>query len=111
MLVLRKQTQPVPLLVARSGQIDVPLTGQPTSIELPLDGKPKANCRVASWLGDGSQRPFDWRYRLSIASSGLIERKGRGLVKEAYAGHFVAILPIPHGSGARPIFGALAPSV
>jgi hypothetical protein len=36
---------------------------------------------------------------------------GRGLVKEAYAGHLVAILAIPHGSGARPIFGVLAPSV
>jgi hypothetical protein len=75
-LVLRKQTQPVPLIVTSSGQIDVPRTGQPTNIDLATGRKGQGELQVASWLGDSSQRPFSWRYQLSVASGGLIERKG-----------------------------------
>ncbi len=76
-LVLRRQTRPVPLIVTSSGQIDVPRTGEPVSIDLATGRKAHGELQVASWFGDSDHRPFDWRYLLSLPSGGLIERKGQ----------------------------------
>jgi hypothetical protein len=46
------------------------------SIDLATGRKAHGELQVASWLGDNSQRPFNWRYQLSAASGGFIKRKG-----------------------------------
>lgn len=76
-LVLRKQGTVVPLTFVSSRQIDVPATGRPLVINLATGQKGQSGLEVASWLGDTNQRPFYWRYQLSVPGGGLIERKGQ----------------------------------
>lgn len=76
-LVLRKQGTVVPLTFVSSRQIDVPATGQTLGIDLATGQKGPSGLEVSSWLGDISQRPFNWRYQLSVPGGGLIERKGQ----------------------------------
>jgi hypothetical protein len=38
--------------------------------------KGQGDLQIESWIGDSSQRRFDWRYRLSVPGGGLIERRG-----------------------------------
>jgi post-segregation antitoxin (ccd killing protein) len=76
-LVLRKQGQTEPLIARRSGQIDVPKTGQPVRIDLATGRSgDQGNLQIASWVGDYNQSRFDWRYQLSVPGGGIIERKG-----------------------------------
>lgn len=76
-LVLRKQGNPLSLIFTSSRQFDVPKTGQPLSIDLTTGRTNQGHLQVASWIGNSSQQPFDWRYQLSILGGGLIERKGQ----------------------------------
>ncbi len=76
-LMLRKQGMAVPLIFISSRQIDVPATGQTLGIDLATGQKGQGGLEVASWLGDTNQRPFNWRYQLSVPGGGLIERKGQ----------------------------------
>lgn len=73
-LVLRKQGQTVPLIAARSGQINVPKTGEPIAIDLATGRSGTGDLKVASWVGNGDGDRFDWRYQLSIPSGGLAAR-------------------------------------
>lgn len=74
-LVLRKQGQTAELIMLRSSQIIVPKTGQTVSIDLATGRLGDGDLHLSSWVGDTSQRRFDWRLRLSIPGGGLIERK------------------------------------
>ena len=47
------------------------------SIDLATGRTGQGSLQVASWIGDSKQRPFDWRYLLSVAGGGLVERKGQ----------------------------------
>ncbi len=76
-LVLHKQGQTVPLNFTSSRQIDVPRSGQPISIDLATGKVGQGNLQVTSWLGNTNQRPFDWRYQLSVPGGGLVERTGQ----------------------------------
>ncbi len=75
--VLQKKGLADPLIPVDGGQIDIPRTGEPFSIDL-ATGKPgHGDLQVETWIGDSSQRRFDWRYRLSVPGGGLAERKGQ----------------------------------
>jgi hypothetical protein len=75
--VLQKKGLAEPLIRAGGGQIDIPRTGEPLSIDL-ATGKPgRGDLQIEAWIGDSSQPRFDWRYRLSIPGGGLHERKGQ----------------------------------
>lgn len=76
-LVLHKQGQAVPLIATKSGQIDVPKTGQPVIISLMSGRIGNGELHVASWVSDSNQHRFDWRYQLSVPGGGLIERTGQ----------------------------------
>jgi hypothetical protein len=75
-LVLRKQEEAVPLLRAKTGQIDVPKAGEPVMINLTNGRIGEGPLQVASWIVGGEERPFDWRYALAIPGGGLVERTG-----------------------------------
>ena len=73
--VLQKKGLAEPLIRAGGGQIDIPRTGEPLSIDL-ATGKPgRGDLQIEAWIGDSSQPRFDWRYRLTIPGGGLLERK------------------------------------
>jgi len=74
-LVLRKQGLTAQLITVRSGQIIVPKTGQAVNVDL-TTGRPGQNgLQMSSWVGDATQRRFDWRLRVAVPGGGLIERK------------------------------------
>ncbi|HEY5812834.1 MAG TPA: carboxypeptidase-like regulatory domain-containing protein [Terrimicrobiaceae bacterium] len=75
--LLHKMGETEPLIQVSSRQFDVPSTGQAVSIDLATGRTGQGNLQVAAWIGDDSQRRFDWRYQLSIPGGGLIERKGQ----------------------------------
>ena len=75
--LLHKGGNTEPLIQVSSRQIDVPRTGQTMSIDLATGRTGQGSLQVASWIGDSKQRPFDWRYLLSVAGGGLVERKGQ----------------------------------
>ncbi len=75
--ILQKMGTTESLIRVSSRQIDVPRTGQPMSINLATGRTGQGNLQVTSWIGDSKQRPFDWRYHLSVPGGGLIERKGQ----------------------------------
>jgi hypothetical protein len=76
LFILQKQGLTEPLIRAGGGQIDVPRTGQPLNIDL-TTGKPgRGELQVETWIGDSSQRRFDWRYKLTVVGGGLLERNG-----------------------------------
>jgi len=75
--VLQKKGLAEPLIRAGGGQIDIPRTGEPLSIDL-ATGKPgRGDLQIEAWIGDSSQPRFDWRYRLTIPGGGLLERRGQ----------------------------------
>lgn len=75
-LVLRKQGQTAQLISVSSGQIIVPKTGTAVDVDL-TTGRPGQNgLQVSSWVGDTTQRRFDWRLRMAVPGGGLIERRG-----------------------------------
>jgi hypothetical protein len=74
-LVLRKKGQLAPLLSSRTGQIDVPKTGQPVRIDLTSDRAGRGDLQIAAWLGDTSKTRFEWRYEVSVPRGGILERK------------------------------------
>ena len=76
MLILRKQGQTVPLIFRRTGQIDIPRTGEPVNIDLAKGRIDRGELQVASWVNKSNQRRFDWRFDLSILGGGLTERTG-----------------------------------
>jgi len=76
-LVLHKQGQTEPLIAKTTGQINVPRTGQPISVDLASGRVGQGDLKIASWVGDYSQRQFDWKYQLSVPGGGIVERKGR----------------------------------
>ena len=73
--LLHKGGATEPLIQVSSRQIDVPRTGQTMSIDLATGQTGQGSLQVASWIGDSKQRRFDWRYLLSVAGGGLVERK------------------------------------
>ncbi|HEY5812892.1 MAG TPA: carboxypeptidase-like regulatory domain-containing protein, partial [Terrimicrobiaceae bacterium] len=75
--LLHKMGETEPLIQVSSRQFDVPPTGQTVSIDLATGRTDRGNLQVASWIGNNKQRPFDWRYQLSVPGGGLIERKGQ----------------------------------
>ena len=75
--LLHKMGETEPLIQLSSRQIDVPRTGETMSIDLATGRTGKGNLQVTSWIGDSKQRPFDWRYLLSIPGGGLVEREGQ----------------------------------
>jgi len=75
--VLQKRGISEPLIRAEGGQIDVPRTGEPLTIDLATGRPGRGDLRIETWVGDSSQRRFDWRYRLSVPGGGLAERKGQ----------------------------------
>jgi hypothetical protein len=75
--VLQRMGITEPLVKVGSRQIDVPKTGEPLSIDLGTTESRHGNIQVESSLGNTRQRPFDWRFRLSVPGGGLTERKGR----------------------------------
>lgn len=75
-LVLHKQGDVASLIFHGNRQIDLPSTGRPLKIELATGQKDQGQLEVASWLGDTNQRPFNWRYQLSVLGGGILERKG-----------------------------------
>jgi hypothetical protein len=75
--VLQKMGVTEPLVRVSSRQINIPATGQPTSIDLTTGRTGRGNVQLESWIGDSSQRRFDWWYRLSVPGGGLIERQGQ----------------------------------
>jgi len=75
--VLQKMGVTEPLVRVSSRQINIPATGQPISIDLTTGRTGRGNVQLESWIGDSSQRRFDWRYRLSVPGGGLIERQGQ----------------------------------
>ena len=75
--VLQKMGEPVSLIFVSSRQVDVPRAGQSVSINLAGEQAVEGNLQMSSWIGDSNQRPFDWRYQLSIPGGGLIERKAQ----------------------------------
>lgn len=75
-LVLRRQGQTVPLIFKRTGQIDIPRTGEPVNIDLATGRIDRGELQVASWVTESTQRRFDWRFDLSILGGGLTERTG-----------------------------------
>jgi len=76
-LVLHKQGKTEALITGKSGQIIVPKTGQPVSIDLATGQVGQGGMQIASWVGDNNQQRYDWRYQLSIPGGGLVERKGQ----------------------------------
>jgi hypothetical protein len=66
-----------PLIRVSSRQIDVPGTGQSMNIDLVTGRIGQGHLQVVSWIGDSKQRPFDWRFQLSVPGGGLVERKGQ----------------------------------
>lgn len=72
--VLQKGGKTEPLVHVSSRQIDVPMAGQPLKIDLATGRSGGGSLEVQSWLGNVDQRPFDWRFRLSVSGGGLIER-------------------------------------
>ena len=75
--VLQKRGLADPLIPIDGGQIDVPRTGEPLSIDFATGRPGHGDLQVETWIGDSSQRRFDWRYRLSVPGGGLVERKGQ----------------------------------
>ena len=75
--LLQKRGSADALIQIDSGQIDIPRTGEPLSIDF-VTGKPGCgDLQVETWIRDSSERRFDWRYRLSVPGGGLAERKGQ----------------------------------
>jgi len=75
--VLHKAGVPVALYKGSFGQVDIPKTGQPLSVNLANGRTGQGDLKLASWIGDSTKRPFDWRYQLSVDGGGLVERKGQ----------------------------------
>jgi hypothetical protein len=63
-------------LAAKTRQIEVPRTGQAVNISLVTGRAGEGELEIGSWVAGGEQRPFDWRYMLTIRGGGLIERTG-----------------------------------
>lgn len=76
-LVLRKKGETEPLIFVSSRQIDIPLTGQPTTIDVATGRTGQGALQITSWLGDTKQARFDWRYQLNLPGGGLVERTGQ----------------------------------
>jgi len=76
-LVLLKQGQSERLIFTSSRQIEVPRMGRPINIDPTTGETGEGGLEVTSWIGNTSQRPFDWRYQLSVPGGGLVERKGQ----------------------------------
>jgi hypothetical protein len=89
--LLHKMGETEPLIRVSSRQIDVPRTGQTMSIDLATGRTGQGSLQVASWIGDSKQRPFDWRYLLSVPGGGLVERKGQFDFEAPAAGYQPAI--------------------
>jgi len=75
--LLQKKGLADPLIPVDGGQIDIPRTGEPLSIDFATGRPGHGDLQVETWIGDSSQRRFDWRYRLSVPDGGLAERKGQ----------------------------------
>ena len=73
-LVLRKQGQTVPLIAVRTGQINVPKTGQPVTVDLATGRIGIGDLQITSWVGSSHSGRFGWRYQLSLPSGGLVVR-------------------------------------
>ncbi|MEP6821053.1 MAG: carboxypeptidase-like regulatory domain-containing protein [Chthoniobacterales bacterium] len=75
-LVMRKRGEADALITVRSGQIEVPPTGEPIRVDLGSGATGEGDLELSSWIGDPSQRRYDWRYQLRIRSGGFVEREG-----------------------------------
>jgi hypothetical protein len=75
--VLHKMGVTEPLIKVDSRQIDVPKTGEPLSIDLGRRQSARGDMQIEASLGNTTQRPFDWRFRLSVPGGGLADRKGQ----------------------------------
>lgn len=73
--VLRKKGIADSLIHVSSRQINVLDNGRSLNIDLSTGLAGRGNLQLESWIGDSSQRRFDWRYRLSVPGGGLVERK------------------------------------
>ena len=75
--VLVKMGETEPLIKVSQRQFELPKDGTPIFINFTTGKKSSSdvgNLKVESWLGDTTQRKFDWHFRWSIPSGGLIER-------------------------------------
>lgn len=77
LLILRKRGAAEPLVAITSRQIDVPRNGQAIDVDLASGQVGRGSLKIESWIGDSSQRRYDWRYRLSVPGGGLSERQDR----------------------------------
>jgi hypothetical protein len=74
---LHKMGDSVPLIHVNRQQIDVPPTGQAVRVNLATGRTGQGDIELSSAVGDITQRPFDWHYRLRVPGGGLIEREGQ----------------------------------
>jgi hypothetical protein len=75
--VLVKMGETEPLIKVSSRQFDLPKDGTPIFINFTTGKKGASDAgslQVESWLGDTTQRKFDWSFRLSVSNGGLIRR-------------------------------------
>ena len=75
-LVVRKRGSAEPLVHVSSRQVNVLSTGQPVMVDLGTGGRSQGDLQIASWIDNNQQKPYDWRYKLSVPSGGLVERTG-----------------------------------
>jgi hypothetical protein len=73
-LVLQKQGNPVPLIIGSSGQIEVPRSGSPVSIDVTTGKKGSGNIQISAEVGDARKVPFDWRFEISVPDGGISRR-------------------------------------
>ena len=75
--VLVKMGETEPLIKVSQRQFELPKDGTPIFINFTTGKKGSSDfgcLKVESWLGDTTQRKFDWHFRWSIPGGGLIER-------------------------------------
>jgi hypothetical protein len=75
--VLQKMGATEPLIQIKSRQFDVPKSGRPLLIDLATGRMGRGDLQIESWIGNSTDRRFDWRYRLSVPGGGLVVRNGQ----------------------------------
>ena len=89
--VLRRKGKAYPLVHVSSRQINVLDNGRPLNIDLSTGQAGRGSLQLESWIGDSSQRRFDWRYRLSVPGGGLVERNEQFAYEAPIDGYQAAV--------------------
>jgi hypothetical protein len=75
--VLQKQGETEPLVRVANRHIVLDKAGMPVVIDVSNGRTGRGSLQIKSFIGDTSQRRFDWRYELSVNDGGLTERIGQ----------------------------------